>query len=110
MAAEAHFIHIIIGIGLLLFAAKIMAEIFSRFNLPVVLGELLAGMIIGPFALGAYLMYDGRPLLEIGPEIKTLGEIGAIVILFIAGLEMKKYMHEWLKKVDQYYEEMRGKD
>ena len=28
----------------------------------------------------------------------------------IAGLEMKKYMHEWLKKVDQYYEEMRGKD
>jgi hypothetical protein len=28
----------------------------------------------------------------------------------IQGLEMKKYMHEWLKKVDQYYEEMRGKD
>jgi len=28
----------------------------------------------------------------------------------IAGLEMKKYMHQWLKKVDQYYEEMRGKD
>ena len=28
----------------------------------------------------------------------------------IQGLEMKKYMHEWLKKIDQYYEEMRGKD
>ena len=28
----------------------------------------------------------------------------------IQGLEMKKYMHEWLKRIDQYYEEMRGKD
>ena len=28
----------------------------------------------------------------------------------IQGLEMKKYMHQWLKKIDQYYEEMRGKD
>ena len=28
----------------------------------------------------------------------------------IQGLEMKKYMHEFLKRIDQYYEEMRGKD
>ncbi|MDF2425808.1 MAG: hypothetical protein OPY08_05200 [Nitrosopumilus sp.] len=41
MAAETHFIAIIIGITLLLFAAKLMAELFLRLNLPVVLGELL---------------------------------------------------------------------
>jgi len=28
----------------------------------------------------------------------------------IQGLEMKKYMHEFLKKIDEYYEEMKGKD
>ena len=88
MAAEAHFIQIIIGVGILLFAAKLMAELFLRLKLPIVLGELLAGMIIGPFALGAFLVWDGEQLLQIGPEIKTLGEIGAIVILFMAGLEM----------------------
>lgn len=88
MAAEAHFIQIIIGIGILLFAAKLMAELFLRLKLPIVLGELLAGMIIGPFALGAFLTWDGEHLLKIGPEIKTLGEMGAIVILFMAGLEM----------------------
>ena len=88
MAAEAHFIQVIIGIGILLFAAKIMAELFLRLKLPIVLGELLAGMIIGPFALGAYLVWDGEHLLQIGPEIETLGHIGAIVILFMAGLEM----------------------
>ena len=88
MAAEAHFIQVIIGVGILLFAAKLMAELFLRLKLPIVLGELLAGMIIGPFALGAFLIVDGEPLLTIGSEIKVLGEIGAIVILFMAGLEM----------------------
>jgi Kef-type K+ transport system membrane component KefB len=75
-------------VGILLFAAKLMAELFLRLRLPVVLGELLAGMIIGPFALGAFLIFDGKPLLVIGSEIKALGEIGAIVILFMAGLEL----------------------
>ena len=85
---ESDFIQIIIGVGVLLFAAKLLAELFLRLKLPIVLGELLAGMIIGPFALGAYLLYDGEPLLIIGSEIRVLGEIGAIVILFMAGLEM----------------------
>ena len=88
MAAETEFIETIIAVGILLFAAKLMAELFLRLKLPIVLGELLAGMIIGPFALGAFLIYNGEPLLHIGSEIKVLGEIGAIVILFMAGLEM----------------------
>ncbi len=88
MAAEAEFIQTIIGVGILLFAAKLMAELFLRLKLPIVLGELLAGMIIGPFALGAFLVYDGENLLNIDGELKVLGDIGAIVILFMAGLEM----------------------
>lgn len=88
MAAEAHFIETIIGVGILLFAAKLMAELFLRLKLPIVLGELLAGMIVGPFALGQFFILDGRQLLHINDEIKILGEMGAIVILFMAGLEM----------------------
>ena len=88
MAAEAQFIDTIIGVGILLFAAKLMAELFLRLKLPIVLGELLAGMIVGPFALGAFIVFEGEQLLHINSEIKILGEIGAIVILFMAGLEM----------------------
>ena len=88
MAIESHFIQTIIGVGIWLFAAKLMAELFLRLKLPIVLGELLAGMIIGPFALGAFLVYDGQPLLKIDGELRILGEIGAIVILFIVGLEI----------------------
>ena len=90
MSADAHFIEIIIAVGILLASAKLMGELFSRIKLPIVLGELIAGMIIGPFALGAFLLHPetGESILQIGPEIRTLGEIGAIVILFMAGLEM----------------------
>lgn len=88
MAAEAHLIQTIIGVGILLFAAKLMAELFLRLKLPIVLGELLAGMIVGPFALGGFFVVDGKQLLQINDEIKILGEMGAIVILFMAGLEM----------------------
>ena len=60
--AEAHLIETIIGIGILLFAAKLMAELFLRLKLPIVLGELLAGMIVGPFALGAFFVLDGKAI------------------------------------------------
>jgi len=45
-------------------------------------------MIVGPFALGGFFVIDGKQLLHINDEIKILGEMGAIVILFMAGLEM----------------------
>jgi len=88
LVAETHLIQTIIGIGILLVAAKLLAELFLRIRLPIVLGELLAGMVIGPFALGQFIVFNGEPLLKLGTEIRVLGEIGAIVILFMAGLEM----------------------
>lgn len=86
--SEAQFIETIIGVGILLFAAKLMAELFLRLKLPIVLGELIAGMIVGPFALGGIQIADGKQILQINDEIRILGEMGAIVILFMAGLEM----------------------
>jgi len=88
LVVEGQFIEVIIGVGVLLFAAKLMAELFLRLKLPIVLGELLAGMIVGPFALGQFIVFEGQPLVVIGSEIRVLGDIGAIVILFMAGLEM----------------------
>jgi Kef-type K+ transport system membrane component KefB len=88
LAVESSFIQTIIGVGSLLFAAKLMAELFLRLRLPIVLGELIAGIIIGPFAIGGFLVFDGHPLLQIDEQFETLKEIGAIVILFMAGLEM----------------------
>lgn len=85
---DSHFIEIIISVCVLLFAAKLMAELFVRLKLPIVLGELLAGMIVGPFAIGSLITIQENHLVTLGSEVKILGEIGAIVILFMAGLGM----------------------
>jgi len=85
---ESHFVQVVISVCVLLAAAKLMAEIFVRLKLPIVLGELIAGMIVGPFAIGSLIMFQGETILQLTSEVKILGEIGAIVILFMAGLEM----------------------
>jgi Kef-type K+ transport system membrane component KefB len=82
------FLHIIITLSILLFAAKLFAELFHRIKMPIVLGELLAGIIVGPFALGGIPIFNGEPLVVLDETIRHIGEISAIVILFIAGLEI----------------------
>jgi Kef-type K+ transport system membrane component KefB len=52
------------------------------------LGELLAGIIVGPYALGGLPLFDGQPLVVLDETLKHIGELAAIVILFIAGLEI----------------------
>lgn len=61
-------------------AAKLMAEIFERLRQPAVVGEILAGILIGPSVLG-----------WVAPSemISTLAEIGVIFLLFTVGLETK---------------------
>jgi Kef-type K+ transport system membrane component KefB len=82
------FLHIVITLSILLFAAKLFAELFHRIKMPVVLGELLAGIIVGPFALGGLPIFNGEPLVVLDETVRHIGEISAIVILFIAGLEI----------------------
>jgi Kef-type K+ transport system membrane component KefB len=86
--SSASLVHIIISLAVLLFAAKLFAELFHRIKMPVVLGELLAGIIVGPFALGGLPIFNGEPLVILDETVKHIGEIAAIVILFIAGLEI----------------------
>ncbi len=59
-------------------AAKVVGEIFEQLRLPAVLGEILAGMVLGPYAL------NWIPTSEM---IHSIAEIGAIFVLFSAGLE-----------------------
>jgi Kef-type K+ transport system membrane component KefB len=87
-ATGSEFLHIVLSLGVLLFAAKIFAELFARLKLPIVLGELVAGMIVGPFAFGGLPLFNGEPIVVLDETVKHIGEISAIVILFIAGLEI----------------------
>lgn len=75
-------------ICILVFSAKVLGEVFSWRKIPSVLGELTAGIVLGPFALGSLLVVNDTHLIEINEIVLAFGEIGGILILFVAGLEM----------------------
>ncbi|HRU05588.1 MAG TPA: PTS sugar transporter subunit IIA [Candidatus Brocadiia bacterium] len=86
---------LVFQLGAALFAARIFSMVFGRLKLPGVLGELVAGMVIGPFALGA-IRLPGLPRglfpvhsghFPISPELYGLCAVAAIVLLFHTGLE-----------------------
>ncbi len=91
---------LVIQLSIILLTAKISGEVTERFfKAPGVLGELIAGMIIGPYALGSlefpYLgalfplqEYSGGDLTQSIPgELYFLAQIAAIILLFLSGLE-----------------------
>jgi Kef-type K+ transport system membrane component KefB len=70
----------ILGVlALILFAAKATGEVAERLGQPAVLGELLAGVLLGPSLLG---LVD--PTDEV---LRVFAEIGVVVLLFSIGLE-----------------------
>lgn len=62
-----------------LLAAKLAAEAAERLRVPVVVAEIAAGMIIGPYALG---------FVESTEVLRTLAELGAILLLLQVGMEV----------------------
>src|SRR6266852_2011735 len=57
---------------------KMLGEIFERLKLPAVPGEILAGVALGPYALGWIPPSD---------TLRSVAQLGAIFVLFSAGLE-----------------------
>ncbi|MFQ5796373.1 MAG: cation:proton antiporter [Candidatus Bipolaricaulia bacterium] len=92
------FIQLVFQLGVILLAAKLGGELFERFlKQPGVLGELIAGVIIGPHALGGLItlpqlgtLFDEAETvagLPVSSELHAIAQIGVIVLLFHIGLE-----------------------
>ena len=64
---------------ILLVAAKFAAEVAERIHVPAVVGEIVAGVVIGPSLLG---------LVGTTDVLEVLAELGVILLLLQVGLEM----------------------
>jgi Kef-type K+ transport system membrane component KefB len=62
----------------IILSAKLFAEVFARLRMPSVLGEVTAGIVIGPSLLG---------FIEPDATFHLLAEIGILLLLFEVGLE-----------------------
>jgi Kef-type K+ transport system membrane component KefB len=70
--------------AVMLLAGKFSGEFFERIGQPAVLGELIAGVILGGSLLGVIPTSPDDPLTEI---VKLMAEIGVVILLFEIGLE-----------------------
>jgi len=73
---------IILAITLFLLAAKVLGELVLRLNQPALLGELAAGIIIGPHLFGRFIFH--APIQNC-QALNTIAEIGAVFFFFIIG-------------------------
>lgn len=85
-------ITLFLAIGILLGTARTLGEIAQRFRQPAVLGELLAGVLLGPTVLGLLLPEVNLFLFPMqGPNaiaLDTLVTVAIVLFLLVAGLEV----------------------
>jgi len=68
-----------VNILILLVVARVFGEIMERFNQPAMIGEILAGVVLGP----ALLNFIHRT-----EDIKVISELGVFLLVILAGLEI----------------------
>ena len=101
---------LVLQIGIIIFAAKVGGAIASMMKLPSILGELAAGIVIGPWALGGIGfcpdmfngmfkdgLFHGAALREMAahghtfdatsPALYGIATLASIILLFLSGLE-----------------------
>jgi Na+:H+ antiporter len=75
---------VLIGVAVMLVLAKIGGELFERMRQSAVLGELVAGIVLGNLVI---LGFGGAESLKTNTTIAALAELGVIILLFEVGLE-----------------------
>ncbi len=89
---------VIFSIALALIFARSLGYLFDRFKQPAVIGEIIAGLILG--SLGIFILYGQQftffnltiklpELTYATPEFELLAELGILFLLFISGLETR---------------------
>lgn len=86
--SDSGLLPLLLGLALLIAAAKLMGGLSANLGQPAVLGELLAGLLMGP----TFINILGLPILEsanLGSVIHDLGQVGVLLLMFAAGLEIE---------------------
>ena len=80
IAASAGIADVLTDLFVVLLAAKLGDELFRRLRQPTMIGEILAGLLVGPAVLG---------FVEPGEVLEVFAELGVVFLLFWVGLETR---------------------
>jgi Na+:H+ antiporter len=88
-------LQILLFVALLILLAKAVGGLSGRLGLPVVLGELMAGVILGPTLLDVWRLpwfsaaanAGTAATLSLPAIVKILAQLGVVILMFLAGLD-----------------------
>ena len=86
-------INLLLQLASMLIIARVFAEIARKLKQPAVIGEIIAGIILGPTILGTFLpgaqeyLFQSNPMSNIA--LDGFVQIAVVLLLFIAGLEVE---------------------
>jgi Kef-type K+ transport system membrane component KefB len=88
-AIEAHLKHVLLDWGIIIFAAWLFGRLARRVGQPLAVGEILAGIVLGPSLLGTLWPASDSLLFQPGTQqsLQLLGKLGLILLLFQVGME-----------------------
>jgi Kef-type K+ transport system membrane component KefB len=82
--------HVLLALVVVIIAARLVGALFKKLQQPAVIGEVLAGIMLGPSVLGAispatmaYLMPPG-----VAPFLGIIAQVGVVLFMFLVGIEL----------------------
>lgn len=94
--AHKDVINLLLQLASMLLLARVLAEIAQKFKQPAVVGEIIAGIILGPTILGMIgpdffeFMFRSNPSANLA--LDGIVQMAVILLLFIAGLEVELHL------------------
>src|SRR5690349_2835652 len=81
---------LLIQIIVIVFSSKLLASLVRRIGQPMVIGEVIAGILLGPSVLGYFLPKISQFIFQPAslPNLNFLSQLGLILFMFIIGLEL----------------------
>jgi len=82
--------HVLLSLTAILVVGRLIGALLSRLGQPRVMGEMLAGILLGPTLLGRIWPQAQQFLLpaEAAPTIGAIAQVGVVIYMFLVGLEL----------------------
>ena len=89
-ASSEVLLHVLLALVVVIIVARLLGALFRRFNQPAVIGEVIAGVLLGPSLLGRVAPGISSYLLPpaVAPFLGVLSQVGIILYMFLIGLEL----------------------
>src|SRR5258708_3275436 len=80
-------LHVLIALAAVILVGRILSRVFIFISQPPVIGEVVAGLLLGPSLLGK----EGSALIlppAVAPYLSMIAQVGGILYMFLVGLEL----------------------